>query len=489
MSLKLSLNDDEFKNSFISGRFVIDCLEIKLTQNGLADPKVYVSPGYIQITPENGAEARLVCPRGKTDEYDPFESLRNLTSVQSGELFPESHYYRLEAKDLVGNVWIHPAVDLKKEQMQDADILTLSCDYIRTESTVDIASSFAHFIFLDELEFPKNIIQASNKLSRGQERQTIDRDASVGAIAGLKLTFDPRKNIPGEKFSEFFAKTVVDELQPLGFQDRLLESIRFCTATMTTPVMSETVNNKIRMVELSKARLPNKGIVNAPLSRLENSDDFYRLFECYFKYACENADGKDFAPISAKLGGLFTLKGVWLDTIVLLVGVAIEGLLSEDQFKKMGKPKKNLLDEIKKMIDLVKLAPVGERLKTRVINAVGGMKSNSASDRLHALVEAGVLNEEDHKTWKTLRNSSAHGSFEVAPEKMQKLLDDVYRLTTLIYKLVFMRIGYSGKYSNYAERGWNVAEFQSNVYQAQLDANETSKINVSESAVLVPNQS
>jgi hypothetical protein len=128
------------------------------------------------------------------------------------------------------------------------------------------------------------------------------------------------------------------------------------------------------------------------------------------------------------------------------------------------------LEDIKKLVDMVKLAPVDESLITRVLNAVGNMKSISAADKLHALIKVGALEEEDRKVWKKLRNTSAHGTFDIDPEEIQRLLDDVFRLTTLIYKLVFLRIGYCGKYSNRAARGWRVDLFDAKVYLAALEA-------------------
>lgn len=190
-----------------------------------------------------------------------------------------------------------------------------------------------------------------------------------------------------------------------------------------------------------------------------------------FNYACANAKGKDFAPISSKLGGLFTLKGVWLDTIVLLLGVAVEGVLSEEKLKSVAKHKSGLLEDIKTLVEMVKQAPVDKSLIERVVNAVSNMKSISAADKLHALIQVGALEEEDRLAWKRLRNKSAHGTFEIDPEKMQHLLDDVFRLTTLVYKLVFLLIGYSGKYSNRAARGWRDDEFDARTCLAALEEN------------------
>lgn len=475
MGMTLSLDDSDFKNCFIGGLFVIDCLEIVLTQNKVLEPREFKTSGFLRINPEVGVEGRFVLSRTDRDPIDPFGSIKNVLNRRSGTLILDSEYYKLIARDVTGNVWSHPAVNLRKDELKEAIILTVTCDYIRTESAAVKSQVFTHFIFLDELAFPKNLPESKNFLGRGGRREAFSMEASRGVSAGMDLTFDPRKHAPGERYSEFYALSASGVTQLMGFQDRLLESIRFCTATMATPIMTETVNNDTRIIELSKARPSNKGMFDAPLSCLEYADDFYRLLECYFKYACENSHDKEFAPISAKLGGLFTLKNVWLDTIALLVCVAIEGLLNEPQFKKVGAPQKTVLDKIDQILLVVENASVSKDLIPRISNVISSMKSSSTSDRFHALVQAGALDHKDRTTWKSVRNASAHGSFNIDPNKIQTRLDEVYRLITVVYKLVFLRIGYRGLYTNYAEHGWNVAEFQSDVYQANLDQEDFQK--------------
>lgn len=99
------------------------------------------------------------------------------------------------------------------------------------------------------------------------------------------------------------------------------------------------------------------------------------------------------------------------------------------------------------------------RQAPRAFSAIGSLKSTRAVDKLHALVEAGMISDEDRGTWKKLRDIAAHGSFKVNPTEIQKLYDDVWRLNTLVYKLAFLRIGYSGKFSNRAVRDWPVQDF------------------------------
>lgn len=186
--------------------------------------------------------------------------------------------------DVAGNVWTHPAVDLKKDDRSDAVILTFSCDRIQTESTSEGERPYTYLVFLDALEFPENVTKTTTVESGGAlHSQAIRREGSKGSVSGMHVSYDARRNMPGEKYSEFFARASDGTSVPPNFQDRLLEALRFCTATMAAPVMSETLLDNVKVIELAKSRpLNNSGIVHAPIScsRPDFSQDFYKLFEC-----------------------------------------------------------------------------------------------------------------------------------------------------------------------------------------------------------------
>ena len=475
----LSITNEDFKNAYISGQFLIDCVEITLTQNDSEKPNVYISKGCIQASPKGGGCARLICSRNSAESYDPMSAfwLMRGDAFVPGVLFPDSHFYQLSARDVAGNVWTHPSVDLTVEEGLEVVVLSFCCDRIQTESTVDEARPYTYFVFLDVLEFPENTVRTTRVDSGGEFQSESTRiEDSKGTVSGMTISYKKRKNEPGEKYSEFLAVAPSSVDASANFQDRMLESIRFCTATMVVPVMSETLFKNVKTIELGKSKpLNQSGLVHAPVStsQPETAKDFYKLFECYFLYSCVNANGKNFAPLSSKLGGLFTLKGVWLETIALLLGVAVEGILKEEKFKNLVKQESTLLSEIMRLSEHINSAPLESSLISRVVSSVQNMSSMSASDKLHALVQSGALDEEDRKAWKRIRNRSAHGSFEVNPSQMQSVLDDVFRLTTLIYKLVFLLIGYSGSYSNRAPRGWRDDQFDAHAYWGALNKGST----------------
>ena len=473
--LILSVADADFKEAYVGGLFVIDCLEIKLVQNDVENPKIYKSIGCLHVGPENGVEARLIIPRDQESARDLLADFRHALNTKSGTLIPESHYYKLEARDVSQNIWTNSSVAVEIDNQSDAMILTLNCADLRMESRIEVFRYFTHMVFLDALNFPKNVVHQQSVLERSEKKMTLSSSSSAGELGELLVTFNPREDKAGAKFAELYSESQRGITPPIHFQERLLEAVRFCTATLATPVMSETVHGNVRTIELSKARPLNAGLIEEPLEPRGNNGDFYTLMACYYKYACANAVGREYAPLSAKLGGLFTLKGVWIDTIALLVTVAVESLLGDELFKKLGKPNKGLVAEIEKLFSWVKNAAIDGKLIERALSALGSMKSNRAADKLFALVDAGAIYEADRKAWVRLRNPAAHGSFEIDPLELQTLLDDIYRLSTLIYKLVFIIIGYSGKYSDRSTHGWPIEVFDLSTYLANIEANKIAK--------------
>ena len=75
------------------------------------------------------------------------------------------------------------------------------------------------------------------------------------------------------------------------------------------------------------------------------------------------------------------------------------------------------------------------------------------------LQEAGAITGEEIQSWKKLRHPSAHGGLDIQNQQMQELVDHMHHVTTMIYKIVFLSIGYRGYYSNVAIRGWSTEFF------------------------------
>lgn len=484
MSIKrLTLTDEEFKRDFINGKLVIDCIEIKLIQNDTANPVNYISRGYLHVSPSSGVEARLI----SLQIVDGLKLLMQSSETKPGEIFPKSHYYTLEAKDISGNIWRNPMTQVKLTPSKNCTVVGVSCDYIRCEFAEKTSNAtWTHMVFLDELDFPMNGFAEKPTHVRNKIQPTFRRTISSGKAGGMDLNYH---NETGEvKYSELFAEADQDINLPTGFQHRLLEAVRFSTSTFASWVMNETVQNSIRILELSSLRSANRGLIPEPLDARGHESDFFQLLDRYFLYSVGNAKDENFAPLSSKLGGLYSLQGVWLDTIALIIAVAVESVLSE--FSEIGIPDQRLIDEVDEIsnaIEAIDETSVRENTKKRALGSVSNMKSTRAGDKLKHLAEIGVITKGEISQWKNLRNASAHGTLHDEPMKFQKLLSDIYGAMTLLNKLVFLRIGYEGKYSDYSQIGWPIEEFKASDFKTSL-CSPSSSVDVVESN-LASNQS
>lgn len=470
---KLSLKDEEFKKAFLEGSFVIDCVDISLTQNGLASPPIYATSGTLLVTPERGLEGSLVFPKGGPTQFNPISWLKAQLQTLSGQFFADSRYFKLDATDAWGRVWTHPAAHVDFEEASGAVTLKVSCDYVSCEVKGQASSpAWTHMVTLDDVEFPLNVIMHSAQ-GVGSKGIRLAAELSRGRIDGMELSFDPGNRKVGVRYAELHAQADVGATQPVGFQERLMEAVSFVTAAMPSWVMTETEHNGIRTLELFKSRQSNSGgVVHAPLSASIGSNDkhFYALLDCYFKYSCANSSGGKQAPLSGAVGKLFTLKNVWVDTVSLIVSVAVEAILSESEFTKLGMPPKALLDDIEKALQAIEKSGVSLNVIKRVNGSVGQMKSVRAKDKLLVLKAVGAVTKADIDNWDGLRNKTAHGSLRVDPKKLQRLIDDIYSSVALAYKLAFLQIGYNGPFNDYSTHGWGVREFSSSDIKAKLNA-------------------
>lgn len=465
---KTGLDVGDFKRDFIEGNLTIDCLEIKLTQNGSSVPRVYKASGSIHVSPEFGVKGRIVWKRDEAHPYDALSVLKANQNVTLGEILPDYHYFNLEAIDVNGNCWTNPMVHVRKEEWLPAEILTFNCDHIEMHVLITANRAVAHYVFAEELGIPLNMTSSTIVPGRIGQRSTIKKSGSSAQVAGFEFSYYPVAVDKHGKAHEIVGVGEPGVEHPQDFGARLLESVQFCTARFARPIMSEIIHMDHSVLTLAKSTPYNNGLVLAPLPN-HATQDFFQLMACYYVYACAEGKETDPAPLMRKIVGLFTLKGVWLDTIALLLSVSVESILNDPTYSKLGKPDKCALDRIEKLFEWVGKAPVGEKLVQRATSAIGNMKSNRAVDKMFTLAKAGVIEDDELKAWKALRNPSAHGSFEPDPSKLQELLDNIYRLVAMIYKLAFFKIGYTGLYLNFAARGWRITKFDAADCRAKLD--------------------
>lgn len=252
--MKTSLADDAFKQAFLEGKLVIDCLEILLTQNGASKPRIYKLVGSIFVTPDDGVEARLVWERDADHPFEPFASFNASQLIKSGDLFPEDHYFSLRAVDTSGRAWTHPAVDLKREELPQAEILTISCDFVQVELDADKKLPLAHFVFHDDLGIKMNLSHSSEEPYRNGRRYTTRNAAAKGTVDGFEVDYYPVITDKAGSAHEFSAVAKPGMSPPHHFDTRLLEAVQFAVAKLARPIMREVIQGGKQTITLSKSR-------------------------------------------------------------------------------------------------------------------------------------------------------------------------------------------------------------------------------------------
>ena len=469
------LNNVLFTTAFLNSNLVLECPDIKLTEGKPNNPRVYCASGVIKVGVQTGAKACIVCKRDPTQPSNPMESIKRSMSVKSGQIFPDHYYFRLEATDRHGNVWTNPAVSLQIRHGEDSDEVRFECERIETEHTMTVDVPFAHLIFADKLDLPDNRIVTKFNDADGKDLKSIQREGSQGQLQNLNVLFKKVDGVTAQEGYELQATAFGSDPIPEFFENRLLEAIQFCTATLAWPVMSQVGQNGRRVLALSAHRSPNKGLVAAPLANRKAATDFYTLLGRYYSYACKYAQGDEWSPLGKRVGGLFTMQGVWLDSVALLLAVTAEGLLQQAPFKAMSKVAKPMRTLVKKIADAATSLSVIEELAKQYEELVKGTGARPLKDRMRALLQlmssgraldtmwllqkAGAITKAEIQSWEKLRNSGAHGSLNVDETQLQEFIDHMHRVMTMIYKIVFLHIGYKGGYSNLGEHGWARAEF------------------------------
>lgn len=462
-----SMSDEAFKKAISEGTLVIDCKQIQLTQNGIKAPRIFDGSGSLFFSKTIGIEARFISTSVSPPDSKLKEFLES-SSIRSGQLIPESHYFSLCAIDTFGQEWTCPSVSVKFDYFDECTVVSLTCGWLKQISHSECSQDSVHMMFLENLNFPLNILE-KRTTERGDKKST-SRTYTVSECtlsSGIQLRYGKAQN--DTEWYELIAKCPPPTKLPLNYALRLIETVRFISATAISYSVCETILNGTKTLELSATRALSTGIFPPPLpTRRDITEDFYNLFDCYIKYVSSKTSNEKFSDLTTKIGGLYQLKDVSLDAVALLVSVAIEGI-TQHEFNTIGHPSKSTISDLEKIITSIKSLDIGVIVRDRSLGSLSGISTSRVDDKLKVLKDESAITQEEIRAWKSLRNSAAHGALHISEERLQKSLDQIYCAATLLYKLIFLAIGYRGTFLNYSIPGWPLESINSESTQITTD--------------------
>lgn len=482
MENKYSLFNQELKASYCDGSLKIECPSIKLTQNSTKDCDVIHASGVIELGAQFGMRTHFRIELKNESLPSVFRQLKRQAETRSGEIYSPDHFFSLEATDAEGNIWTNSAVYPVVQTNFFWLAIQFAAESLELSTASNLDSEYLHFAFLDDIELPPLTSQSHSGNEDVARLTHFPRDRLHCQIDETSILLGRGKCNSETNLIEIFAHRKTGPLQPM-FGMHMLTAFQFCTASQSFPVISEGMIKGKRRIIFNRHKPWERGLTQPPQVKIAHEGYFHELLRCYFMYSRES-EGPRHSPISRILDKIFSLNGVTYVTASLILAVTAESLTRLDFFKRVKVTDERFKDFTLRLSKAITSSPTLESyyreyaeipsttgsasLESRLNGLIQSMSNVRAIDVLWKLQQAGAINENEIKSWKVLRNSSAHGTLDITGEELQEYLDHMHRVTTMIYKIVFLIINYRGVYANLGQRGWDAVFFDAPAFRKNL---------------------
>ncbi|WP_459554612.1 hypothetical protein [Lacunimicrobium album] len=184
---------------------------------------------------------------------------------------------------------------------------------------------------------------------------------------------------------------------------------------------------------------------------------FFKLFQHYFSYSA-SLQKEDLCELSCLLLRAIESSCGSFQQHCNGIATAVEGTLrillpdSPDRSTQLS----TAVDNIKQHLKTCDLSHLGESevaFRNRIDGLLGQLYQENAKSKMRGLKEKSFILNDDIGAWSDLRNPSAHGQI-LAVDIDNAIIFKVGRVTSLLYKLMFLIIRYQGAYTDYSQIGW-----------------------------------
>ncbi len=473
---------DVYIHQFLEDKLRIPCVRIRLTRLAAQDPTVYEAPGALELGKSFGLKGTFRAPKPGSSTDDVFEQMLKVGDYEPGKLVGEDQYFQLEAVTSEGVQWTCPRVSVRERPGQDECEVRFDASYVENISQAEESAYAAKLTYIEKLRMPENL--RVDETGRNGSR-VVGLEGSIGRVANLDLTYVRRFRGESVERNELSVQAVDGAVPPRHFGTRIEETMMFCSALLAQPVCTEVAHGTLRSIAFFKHRPARGSLVKPPIEDRFADRDFYSLATAYYEHACKDGDVERISLLTRKIASLFDLSGVSMAAVALGLAVAVESLaqvgelagrskatqvhLSVVEAIKTAAMKMPELDDLAKQFSEANSLPDKRSLPERLDALLSLLGAGGRTiDALRLLKDVGAVTGEEIRAWDKLRHPTAHGTWEPKDDTMQAHFDDIYKLVTLVYRLVFVHIGYDGRFNARNVKGWPVQEFKGKEAQAAL---------------------
>ena len=420
-------------------KWQLDFNLIKLVRNDSSH--CIEGPGYIKMEPDG----RMVFKLYPINPVD-IEQYHKWYSELFVKLIPNEKCYTLTATDAYGRMWEAVNVLPDVNFVSEGNIPPVTGNiygYLKgySESKHKYAYGQMSYICFGKYDVPFNEYTDRYQDVDGKPvKFGFSLDTAKFSIDDLDFCL---RNI-----DEKFLITITSKIPsiPIIIETRAIEALQFLLGRSIDWYIfekhengKENINIQIRRFESSK--------MYPPLRYRGPAKYYWDLYTKYFQYICKNSNNSEWHPISIFIYRILEAKKASIETQCLAISVIVEGLL-RIEFGDLSKPSADLLNWINKVEGILILSGTPKEIAQRIANVVDGMIKPRPSDQLQELLVKEVINKKEKDTWTKIRNLSTHpeSAFFI---NLEEAIDQFDTVLTLFYKIIFYRIGYVGKYTDY----------------------------------------
>ncbi len=436
---------DKAAEAFRRKELELDFASITIEQCKEAEPVTYAGPGYFRQDASGRLEVK--CYATTTPQAGIAAFNRQMRST-SGSLYLEEDHYRTLAVDHAGHEW-----------EASPSLLASSISFVTNASVMTLT--------------PRSLVRRlgwRDSASRLQLEFFRQRERNWTALFGahdIEYAVGQRLALTIERGAD--EAVVVSARSPTSLppalEMRLVEALQFVLSLDLHVDISDHAGDGTRTAELRSAGARRSRLnPYPPLDTRSpgNSAPVISLLQHYLRYVFAGELDDAWHPCSAHLAHARQASANSLEAWEVGLSVAVEGIAN--LIPAQAQAETVDYRELRKGLT----AWLGEcgypdSLINRIGGMLGGLEMVRPKDRMMALVECGAVYKDDIDAWVRVRNTAVHTrqvtSSDFDDAELQRRFDQLHRVYRLMYGMVFHLIGYSGPYTNYAERGFPDGSF------------------------------
>jgi len=431
-----------------------------LTQLASSSPTIYQGSGSVTRISSGQLELKSLCSRNVS--YSSSDR-----GVGIGKLVPETSYFSLNATDDQGRVWTSERFLIDKlliDKRVQGNQVTITAQLYKISHTAQALPDENASLRLQLSEF------IGIPFRPGETDQGEPEIVNYVNLQACGYEFILRY----ERDSTLIEVTSNSSDLPAFIETRVCEALQFVvgvsiswfTLELNQGQQKTTTIQSPFNINININSRDKQTIVLSPI-RLNSADTNEDVWNLFGKYVCHilTYSKEEFHPISGWVRRIINARTTIVETRMLTLSVAIEGLLRIGFYKKglMDDEIKTVKIQVLDVLDKVKELGLEKKLNDRITGFLKNIKEKDPVrpiDKLYKLSKEGWLDEDLIKSWDDIRNTSTHGG-TIERKEIEKYSILCDQVNVLFNHLVFLLIGYTGKYTDYRKEGWITGDFNS----------------------------